>query len=40
MLHYHTFLSYSHRDLDRATKVKEHLDKAGLRVWMDVHRFP
>ncbi len=40
MLQYDTFLSYSHRDMDRATKVKEHLDKAGLRVWMDVHRIP
>lgn len=38
MVQYDTFVSYSHRDTDRASRVKEHLNKAGLRVWMDVDR--
>ena len=35
---YDTFFSYSHRDKDRAIRVKEYLDKAGLNVWMDRER--
>ena len=35
MPQYDTFLSYSHKDIERACRVKNHLSEAGFRVWMD-----
>jgi cellulose biosynthesis protein BcsQ len=32
---YDTFLSYSHRDRERADRIKHYLVEAGLTVWMD-----
>ncbi len=32
---YDTFISYSHSDKARAEKVRDHLQHAGLSVWMD-----
>jgi hypothetical protein len=37
---YHAFLSYSHRDMDRAVAIRELLNDLGVRLFQDVQDIP